>query len=138
MSEVRSKVGTLTRPSGRGYSAPTILAVLCLLAFTACSAPQSTSSTRHYPSGQNWTSSVATRGVSIEATDVSGVRGIFARPMKLAPGYNFPFEFRNSPPMKRMKHDTIGHQKRRDLEGWCPSSQAHRVPAGQVQETSVS
>jgi len=72
MIEVRSKAGALTRPSGRGYSAATILALLCLLAFTACSAPQSTSSTRHYPSGQNWTSSVATSGVAIEATDVSG------------------------------------------------------------------
>ncbi len=72
MTEVRSKAGALTRPSGRGYSAPTILALLCLLAFTACSAPQSTSSTRHYPSGQNWTSSVATSGVAIEAIDVSG------------------------------------------------------------------
>ncbi len=49
-----------------------ILALLCLFAVTACSAPQSTSSTRHYPSGQNWTSSVATRDVAIEATDVTG------------------------------------------------------------------
>jgi len=72
LTEARNKVGTLTRPTAGGYSAPTILALLCLLGFTACSAPQSTSSTWQHPSGQNWTSSVATRGAAIEATEVSG------------------------------------------------------------------
>lgn len=72
LTEVRSKAGTLKRPSGRGYSSATIFALLCMLAVTACSAPQSTSSTWHRPSGQIWTHSVATNGVAIEAADVSG------------------------------------------------------------------
>ena len=72
MTEAQTKMGADTRPSGGGYSAPMILALLCLPAFTACTTPQSTLSTPHYPSSQNWTSSLATGDVAIEATDVSG------------------------------------------------------------------
>lgn len=67
MTEVRSKADALTRPFGRGYSAPTILACTWLLTLTACSALQPTSSNGTTPSSPTLTS-----GVASEATESSG------------------------------------------------------------------
>ncbi len=77
MTAVPSRAGVVGHRTNTRCSAPTFLAFLCLLAFTACSAPQSTSSTRSYAPDQKWTSSVATEsswlsGESVLAAAESG------------------------------------------------------------------
>jgi hypothetical protein len=71
LTDMRSDTDTLTQFSSKGNSAPPIFAILCLLALTACSAPQLNSSTQHDPPGENWTRSVAMSGVAIGTLDVS-------------------------------------------------------------------